>query len=36
VREFADKSCNVILAPKVGGELHLPEELLVYLKEGAR
>lgn len=36
VREFSDKNCRVVLAPKVGGELHYPDELLVYLKEGKR
>jgi 2-oxoglutarate ferredoxin oxidoreductase subunit alpha len=31
VREAACGQCEVISAPKVGGEIHLPDELLQYL-----
>lgn len=31
VTEYADKDCEVISAPKVGGEMHLPHELLDML-----
>jgi 2-oxoglutarate ferredoxin oxidoreductase subunit alpha len=31
VREAACGQCEVISAPKVGGEIHLPDELLGYL-----
>ena len=31
VREAACGNCEVISAPKIGGEMHLPEELLKYL-----
>ena len=34
VREYADGQCKVISAPKIGGEMHLPNELYSYL-EGA-
>ena len=33
VREFAEGHCQVISAPKIGGEMHLPNELLKYLEE---
>jgi 2-oxoglutarate ferredoxin oxidoreductase subunit alpha len=33
VREFAEGNCEVISAPKIGGEMHLPKELLKYLEE---
>ncbi len=36
VREFAAKDCEVIVAPKVGGVMHLPVELLAYLEEGSQ
>ena len=32
VREFAEKHCEVISAPKIGGEMHLPMELYKYLE----
>ena len=32
VREYAVKDCEVICAPKVGGEMHLPHELYDYLE----
>ncbi|MBA3044607.1 MAG: 2-oxoacid:acceptor oxidoreductase subunit alpha [Candidatus Thermoplasmatota archaeon] len=32
VKEFAVKDCEVILAPKVGGDMHLPHELMEYLE----
>jgi 2-oxoglutarate ferredoxin oxidoreductase subunit alpha len=32
VREFASGNCEVISAPKIGGEMHLPNELLKYLE----
>ncbi|MEM4728182.1 MAG: 2-oxoacid:acceptor oxidoreductase subunit alpha [Thermoplasmata archaeon] len=30
VREWAADDCEVVLAPKVGGEMHLPQELIPY------
>ncbi|MCK5038505.1 MAG: 2-oxoacid:acceptor oxidoreductase subunit alpha [Thermoplasmata archaeon] len=33
IREFAAKDCEVTMAPKVGGVMHLPIELLKYLEE---
>jgi 2-oxoglutarate ferredoxin oxidoreductase subunit alpha len=33
IREAACGQCDVIAAPKIGGEMHLPEELLKYLEE---
>ena len=32
ITEFAAKDCEVVLAPKVGGEMHLPDELYKYLE----
>ena len=32
VKEFSVDDCEVILAPKVGGEMHLPHELMEYLE----
>jgi len=32
VKEFAGKHCEVISAPKIGGEMHLPMELYKYLE----
>ncbi|MEW5936246.1 MAG: 2-oxoacid:acceptor oxidoreductase subunit alpha [Candidatus Thermoplasmatota archaeon] len=32
VREFAVDDCDVVLASKVGGEMHLPHELYEYLE----
>ncbi len=32
IREYADASCEVELSPKVGGEMHLPDELYKYLE----
>jgi 2-oxoglutarate ferredoxin oxidoreductase subunit alpha len=32
VKEFAVDDCEVVLAPKVGGEMHLPHELMEYLE----
>ena len=31
VREAANGNCDVEVAPKIGGEMHLPDELLKYL-----
>ena len=31
VREFAEGHCEVVSAPKIGGEMHLPDELYKYL-----
>jgi 2-oxoglutarate ferredoxin oxidoreductase subunit alpha len=31
VREFAEGNCEVVSAPKIGGEMHLPDELFKYL-----
>ena len=33
VKEYSDAGCKVILAPKIGGEMHLPDELYKYLEE---
>ncbi len=32
IKEFSDQGCEVICAPKVGGEMHLPHELYRYLE----
>jgi len=32
VREYACGNCEVISAPKIGGEMHLPTELYKYLE----
>ena len=32
IREYAVKDCEVVLAPKVGGEMHLPHELTEILE----
>ena len=32
IREYSDAGCEVVLAPKVGGEMHLPHELYEYLE----
>jgi len=32
IREYADGQCNVISAPKIGGEMHHPNELMKYLE----
>jgi 2-oxoglutarate ferredoxin oxidoreductase subunit alpha len=32
VREFAAKYCEVVSAPKIGGEMHFPDELYKYLE----
>ena len=32
VREFAEKHCEIVSAPKIGGEMHLPMELCKYLE----
>lgn len=32
VKEWAAKDCNIVLAPKIGGEMHLPDELLEVLE----
>ena len=32
IREFACKHCDVVSAPKIGGEMHVPEELYKYLE----
>jgi 2-oxoglutarate ferredoxin oxidoreductase subunit alpha len=33
VREAACGQCKVISAQKIGGEMHLPHELLKYMEE---
>jgi len=33
VREAVCGNCEVVSAPKIGGEMHLPNELLKYLEE---
>ena len=33
VQEFADANCQIVSAPKIGGEMHLPHELLELLEE---
>lgn len=33
VREYAEGQCEVVSAPKIGGEMHLPNELYKYLEE---
>lgn len=35
VKEFAVDDCDIVLAPKVGGEMHFPRELVEYL-EGSK
>jgi 2-oxoglutarate ferredoxin oxidoreductase subunit alpha len=32
VREYVDGQCKVVSAPKIGGEMHLPNELYKYLE----
>lgn len=32
VREYAEGQCEIVSAPKVGGEMHLPTELYKYLE----
>jgi len=32
ITEYASKDCEIVLAPKVGGEMHLPDELYKYLE----
>jgi len=32
IKEYSDPSCEVELAPKIGGEMHLPHELLELLE----
>jgi len=32
VREYVEGQCNVVSAPKIGGEMHLPHELYKYLE----
>jgi len=32
IKEYAAPDCEIILAPKVGGEMHLPEELFEILE----
>jgi 2-oxoglutarate ferredoxin oxidoreductase subunit alpha len=32
VREFAEGNCEVVSAPKIGGEMHFPDELYKYLE----
>ena len=31
-REYAAGQCEVVSAPKIGGEMHLPNELYKYLE----
>jgi 2-oxoglutarate ferredoxin oxidoreductase subunit alpha len=31
IREAACGNCEVVCAPKIGGEMHLPDELFKYL-----
>ncbi len=33
VKEHADPGCEIVSAPKIGGEMHLPEELYSFLEE---
>jgi 2-oxoglutarate ferredoxin oxidoreductase subunit alpha len=33
VKEWAAKDCNIVLSPKIGGEMHLPMELFTILEE---
>ncbi len=33
IKEWAAKDCNIVLAPKIGGEMHLPMELFTILEE---
>ena len=33
VKEYSDGQCEVVCAPKIGGEMHLPMELVKYLEE---
>ncbi len=30
IREYTDQACEVVMAPKIGGEMHLPHELAEY------
>jgi 2-oxoglutarate ferredoxin oxidoreductase subunit alpha len=32
ITEYACGQCEVVSAPKIGGEMHLPNELLEYLE----
>jgi 2-oxoglutarate ferredoxin oxidoreductase subunit alpha len=32
VVEYSDSGCEIVLAPKIGGEMHLPDELYTYLE----
>jgi 2-oxoglutarate ferredoxin oxidoreductase subunit alpha len=32
IREFAEGHCKVVSAPKIGGEMHIPDELYKYLE----
>jgi 2-oxoglutarate ferredoxin oxidoreductase subunit alpha len=32
IREYADPGCEIVLSPKVGGEMHLPMELYELLE----
>ena len=34
VVEYSDPSCEIVMAPKIGGEMHLPHELLDHLEVG--
>lgn len=36
IREYAADGCQVDSAPKIGGEMHLPHELLEILEKGAK
>jgi len=36
VREYTQGNCNVVAAPKIGGETHHPRELLRYLTMGGQ
>ena len=33
IREFAEGRCEVVSAPKIGGEMHHPDELYKYLED---
>jgi len=36
IKEYADPACKIVSAPKVGGEMHLPNELFEYLEKEAQ
>jgi len=36
IKEFADPDCKIVMAPKVGGEMHLPVELVEIIEKEAK